>query len=90
MDHIDRIRKLLAMADSTTFPAEAKAFRTKARKMIEQHGVTEAQIHPPSMPRPVIVQGWGNAWGIPGFGNGTANHTTFGMGQNIHIVVVFR
>lgn len=91
MDHIDRIRKLLAMADSTTFPAEAESFRAKAHKMMEQYKVTEAQVRPPQQaPQPVIMQGWGNPFGIPGFGNGMWTITPNpGMGNHIGIWIRF-
>lgn len=88
MDHTDRIRKLLAMADSTTFPAEADSFRAKAHKIMEQHGVTEAQVRPlQEAPQPVIVQGWGNPFGIPGFGNSTTTNT--GTGNPVGIWIRF-
>lgn len=38
--YADKIRKLLAKANSTTHPEEAEAFMTKARALMEEHGIS--------------------------------------------------
>jgi hypothetical protein len=47
MDPIEPIRNLRAKAESTTFPAEAEAFRAKADQPMERHGITETDLYPP-------------------------------------------
>jgi hypothetical protein len=45
---IERIKKLLALAERNTFPEEAQAARAKAEKLMAQHNITEDQLSPPS------------------------------------------
>lgn len=52
----ERVRKLRAKADSTTFPAEAAALRAKAQELMGRHGLTESQVRfTPQAPR-VFIQ----------------------------------
>lgn len=44
---LDRIRKLLAKAESTPFPAEAEALTAKAQQLTARHAVDRAQVHDP-------------------------------------------
>jgi hypothetical protein len=42
---LDRIRKLLAKAESTEFEAEAEALTAKAQQLMAQHAVDRARLH---------------------------------------------
>jgi hypothetical protein len=42
---LDRVRALLAKAESTTFEAEAEAFTAKAQELIARHAIDEALLH---------------------------------------------
>jgi hypothetical protein len=46
MDHVDKVRKLRALAERATFPAEALAARERADALMARHGLTEAQVAP--------------------------------------------
>ncbi len=41
---LNRVRALLAKAESTTFPAEAEAFSAKAQELISKHSLDEAAL----------------------------------------------
>jgi hypothetical protein len=41
---LDRVRALLAQAESTTFPAEAEAFTAKAQELIARHAIDSALL----------------------------------------------
>jgi hypothetical protein len=41
---LDRVRALLAKAESTTFPAEAEAYTAKAQELIARHSIDEALL----------------------------------------------
>ena len=41
---LDRVRALLAKAESTTFPAEAEAYSAKAQELISRHSLDEALV----------------------------------------------
>lgn len=41
---LDRIRKLFALADGTSYPAEAKAARRKAVALMRKHRIGAAQV----------------------------------------------
>ncbi|WP_199512951.1 DUF2786 domain-containing protein [Nucisporomicrobium flavum] len=41
---LDRVRALLAKAESTTFPAEAEAYSAKAQELISRHSLEEALV----------------------------------------------
>lgn len=45
---LDRIRKLLAKAESTPFPAEAEALTAKAQQLMARHAVDRAQVGGPT------------------------------------------
>ncbi|HWJ68069.1 MAG TPA: DUF2786 domain-containing protein [Nocardioides sp.] len=45
---LDRIRKLLAKAESTSFEAEAEALTAKAQQLMARHAVSRAQLHDPA------------------------------------------
>jgi hypothetical protein len=80
-NHIERIRKLRALAESTTFPAEAEAFRSKADELMKRHGLTDAVVNPrPKFPPPVSPfdfieedQGIRIEWAYGSFVSGTSN-----------------
>lgn len=58
-EHIERVRKLRAKADSSSFPAEAEAFKAKAAQIMARHGLSEAQVAPaPRTPAPSLVGTW--------------------------------
>jgi hypothetical protein len=58
MEPIDRVRKLRAVAERTTFPAEAEAFKAKADAVMAAHDLTEEMVMPARRaPRPPIQQG---------------------------------
>lgn len=42
---LDRVRALLAKAESTTFEAEAEAFTAKAQELISRHAIDQALLH---------------------------------------------
>ena len=42
---LERVRALLAKAESTTFEAEAEAFTEKAQELIARHAIDEALLH---------------------------------------------
>jgi hypothetical protein len=42
---LERVRALLAKAESTTFEAEAEAFTEKAQELITRHAIDEALLH---------------------------------------------
>jgi hypothetical protein len=42
---IDRVRALIAKAESSPFPAEADAFMAKAQQLIDQYAIDEARLH---------------------------------------------
>ena len=42
---LERVRALLAKAESTTFDAEAEAFTAKAQELIARHAIDEALLH---------------------------------------------
>lgn len=42
---LDRVRALLAKAESTTFEEEAEAFTAKAQELISRHAIDEARLH---------------------------------------------
>jgi hypothetical protein len=47
-----KVRALLAKANSTTFPGEAKLFREKAEELIKKYGLDEARLKgEPERPR---------------------------------------
>ncbi|MFK3980804.1 DUF2786 domain-containing protein [Micromonospora sp. NPDC050397] len=41
---LDRVRALLAKAESTTFPAEAEAYTAKAQELVSRHSLDEALL----------------------------------------------
>ena len=41
---LERVRKLLAKAESTSFEAEAEAFFAKAQELMQSHAITEAML----------------------------------------------
>lgn len=41
---LDRVRALLAKAESTTYPAEAETYTTKAQELIARHSIDEALV----------------------------------------------
>lgn len=54
---LDRIRKLLAKAESTPFPAEAEALTAKAQHLMARHAVDRAQVlDPPAGDGPRMVR----------------------------------
>ena len=62
MSDLDRIRKILAKAESTTFPAEAASCRAKAKELQERHGIRDNEVRPPApFPRQPIMAGWDGA-----------------------------
>lgn len=68
-EHVERVRKLLAKADSSGFPAEAEAFRAKAAQIMARHGLSMAQVAPaPRTPAPSLVGTW----------TASGSHTTAG------------
>jgi hypothetical protein len=54
-DAVDLVRRLLAKAESTSFPAESDAFRAKAVQLMARHGITEAMLNPQPEPMRVVV-----------------------------------
>ena len=48
---LDRVRALLAKAESTTFPAEAEALTGKAQELIARHSIDEALLAAAAEPR---------------------------------------
>lgn len=41
---VDRVRKLLAQAENTPFPDEAKAFSEKAARLMDEHSISETLV----------------------------------------------
>jgi hypothetical protein len=71
MDPIDRVRKLRALAENNTFSTEAGAAKSKALRIMAEHGLTETDVAPPPpLQRQVIYQGpvIQFMWGPMGFG----------------------
>lgn len=44
-DMIDRIRQLIAKAESSPYPAEAESFMAKAQQLIDLHAIDQARLH---------------------------------------------
>lgn len=53
---LDRIRKLLAKAESTPFPAEAEALTAKAQQLMARHAVDRAQVEHPGGDGPRMIR----------------------------------
>ncbi len=56
---LERIRGLLAKAESTTFEAEATAFTAKAQELMTRHAIDEAMVHDRSRRRrdqPIVIR----------------------------------
>lgn len=53
---VDRIRKLLAMAEGTTNRHEAEAFMAKASELMLEHAISEAQIEAAGRSKSQIVE----------------------------------
>lgn len=63
-DAADKARKLLAKAESTTFPAEARLLRDKAKELQAKYGVTADKPR-----KPTYQQAWSGYTNQPPAGN---------------------
>ena len=55
---LDRVRALLAKAESSTFPEEAEAFTAKAQELMARHAIDEALLEAGGDAGPTPVVGW--------------------------------
>ena len=55
---LERVRALLAKAESTTFPEEAEALTTKAQELMARHAIDEAMLEIGGEAGPGEVVGW--------------------------------
>ncbi len=87
-----KVRKLLALADRTTFAPEKQVSIAKAQALVIKHRLTRNDIDPPSRPqaprygvRPprgsVVVVIVGSPWGNFSTTGATGNYTTWAAGN---------
>lgn len=55
---LERVRALLAKAESTTFPKEAEAFTAKAQELMARHAINQAMLDVGRTAGPADVVGW--------------------------------
>lgn len=55
---LERVRALLAKAESTTFPEEAEALTAKAQQLMARHAIDEAMLDAASPSASPMVVGW--------------------------------
>jgi len=55
---LERVRALLAKAESTTFPEEAEALAAKAQELMSRHAIDRAMLEAGSADGPADVVGW--------------------------------
>lgn len=55
---LERVRALLAKAESSTFPAEAEALTAKAQELMARHAIDEAMLHAGGQGASPGVIGW--------------------------------
>lgn len=55
---LDRVRALLAKAESTTFPEEAEALSAKAQELMARHAIDAAMLHAARATGDATVVGW--------------------------------
>ena len=55
---LERVRALLAKAESSTFPAEAEALTAKAQELMARHAIDEAMLGDGGSGSPAGVTGW--------------------------------
>lgn len=80
MTPLEKVRALVRLAESTTFPAEAESARAKALELMATHHITEemlrppAPVAPPPPPQPAPSPWTGVVW------QATGNTTVSGFG----------
>jgi hypothetical protein len=55
---LERVRALLAKAESTTFPEEAEALTAKAQELMARHAIDQALLQAAEGERPADIVGW--------------------------------
>jgi hypothetical protein len=55
---LERVRALLAKAESTTFPEEAEALTAKAQELMARHAIDQAMLEAADDAGPAAVVGW--------------------------------